>query len=48
MDQETSLVTQSVKNSPAVQETGVQSLVKEYALEKEMATHASILAWEIP
>ena len=47
MDQEIPLMTQSVKNSPAVQETGVQSLVKEYALEKEMATHASILAWEI-
>ena len=30
------------------QETWVQSLVGEYPLEEEMATHASILAWEIP
>ena len=37
-----------IKNLPAVQETGVQSLCWEDALEKEMATHSSILAWEIP
>ena len=37
-----------VKNSPAKQETWVQSLSKEHALEKEMATLSSILAWEIP
>ena len=37
-----------VKNLPAVQETGVRSLSREDALEKEMATHSSILAWEIP
>ena len=42
-----SLVAQSVKNLPAVQETGVQSLGQEDALEKEMATHSSILAWKI-
>jgi len=37
-----------VKNLPAVQETGVQSLGQEDPLEKEMATHSSILAWRIP
>ena len=42
-----SLVAQSVKNLPAMQETQVQSLVQEDSLEKEMATHSSILAWEI-
>ena len=31
-----------------MQETWVQSLSQEYSLEKEMATHSSILAWEIP
>ena len=36
-----------VKNPPAMQETQVQSLFQEDPLEKEMATHASILAWEI-
>ena len=39
---------QMVKNLPAMQETWVQSLGLEDALEKEMATHSSILAWEIP
>ena len=43
-----SLVAQTVKNLPAVQETRVQSLGGEDPLEKEMATHFSILAWEIP
>ena len=38
---------QSVKNLPAVQETQVQSLGWEDPLEKEMATHSSILAWKI-
>ena len=38
----------AVKNSPAMQETQVQSLSQEGLLEKEMATHSSILAWEIP
>ena len=42
-----SLVVQSVKNLPAVQETWVQSLGWEDPLEKEMATHSSILAWKI-
>ena len=39
---------QSVNNPPAMQETQVQSLGQEDPLEKEMATHSSILAWEIP
>ena len=37
-----------VKNLPAVQETQARSLGWKDALEKEMATHSSILAWEIP
>ena len=37
-----------VKNLPAIQETGVQSLDREDPLEKEMATHSSILTWDIP
>ena len=36
------------KNLPAKQETQVQSLGQEDPLEKEMATHSSVLAWEIP
>ena len=43
-----SLVAQMVKNLPAVQKTWVQSLGGEDPLEKEMATHSSILAWRIP
>ena len=43
-----SLVAQLVKNLPAMQETPVKSLGQEDFLEKEMATHCSILAWEIP
>ena len=39
---------QLVKNLPAMQETQVQSLGWENPLEKEMATHSSILAWRIP
>ena len=39
---------QLVKNLPAMQETQVQSLGREDPLEKEMATHSSILAWRIP
>ena len=39
---------QIVKNLPAVRETQVQSLSWEDALEKGMATHSSLLAWEIP
>ena len=42
-----SLVVQLVKSPPAVQETRVQFLCQEDPLEKEMATHFSILAWEI-
>ena len=37
-----------VKNPPAKQETWVKSLGQEDPLEKVMATHSSILAWEIP
>ena len=43
-----SLVAQSVKNLPAMQETWVRSLGLDDPLEKEMATHPSILAWRIP
>ena len=38
----------AVKNLPAMRETWVQSLGWEDPLEKEMATHSSILAWRIP
>ena len=38
----------TVKNLSAMQETWVQSLGPEDPLEKEMATHTSILAWKIP
>ena len=43
-----SLVAQRLKRLPAMQETRVQSLGQEDPLEKEMATHSSILAWRIP
>ena len=39
---------QTVKCLPTMQETWVQSLGREDPLEKEMATHSSILAWKIP
>ena len=42
-----SLIAQLVKNLPAMQETWVRSLGGEDTLEKEMATHSSILAWRI-
>ena len=42
------LVAQTVKHLPAMQETQVQSLVWEDPLEKEMATHSSLVAWRIP
>ena len=42
-----SLVAQTVKNVPAVQETRVQSLNWEDPLEKEMATHSNVFAWRI-
>ena len=44
----TSLVAQMVKRLPTVWETWVRSLGQEDPLEKEMATHSSILAWKIP
>ena len=44
----TSLVAQMVKHLPTMRETRVQSLGWEDLLEKEMATHSSILAWRIP
>ena len=43
-----SLVAQTVKSLPAMQQTQVRSLGWEVPLEKEMATHSSILAWRIP
>ena len=43
-----SFIAHSVKNPPAIQETGVQFLGWEDPLEKEMATLSHILAWEIP
>ena len=43
-----SLVAQMVKSLPEMQETQVQSVNWEDPLEKEMATHSSILAWRIP
>ena len=42
------LVAQTVKSLPTIQETQVQSLGQENPLEKEIATHSNILAWEIP
>ena len=42
-----SLVTQTVKNPPAMQETWVRSLGWEDPLEEGMATHSSILAWRV-
>ena len=42
------LVAQRLKHLPAMRETRVQSLGREDPLEKEMATHSSILAWRIP
>ena len=39
---------QRVKNLPAMGDTQVRSLHQEDPLEKELATHSSILAWEIP
>ena len=43
-----SLMAQRLKHLPPMQETWVQSLGREDPLEKEMATHSSILAWRIP
>ena len=44
----TSLVAQTVKHLPTVQETWVRPLGREDPLEKEMATPSSTLAWRIP
>ena len=43
-----SLVAQRLKRPPAMRETWVRSLGREDPLEKEMATHSSTIAWEIP
>ena len=43
-----SLMAREVKSPPAMQEMRFLSLVWEDTLEEEMATHSSILAWEIP
>ena len=43
-----SLVAQLVKNPPAMHETRIHSLGWEDTLQKELTTHASILAWRIP
>ena len=43
-----SLVAQMAKNLPAMQESWVQFMGQEDPLERGMATHSSILAWEIP
>ena len=45
---EVSLVAQSAKNLSAMQETWVRFVGLEDPLEKEMATHSSVLAWKIP
>ena len=45
---EASLLAQLVKNLPTMQETWVRFLGWEDLLEKEMATHSSVLAWRIP
>ena len=39
---------QTIKNLPAMWKIQVRSLIREDPLEKGMATHSSILAWEIP
>ena len=44
----TSLVAQMIKHLPTMQETQVQSLGRRDLLEKEIATHSSILAWKTP
>ena len=48
MEYRASLIAQSVKNMPATQQIHIRFLSQEDLLEKEMATHFSILAWEIP
>ena len=46
--QQSSLVSQTVKNLPAICETWIQSLGQKDPLEKGMSTHSSIFAWRIP
>ena len=48
MNEQFSLVVQLVKHLPAMLETHIQSLGQEDSLEKEVATHSRIHAWEIP
>ena len=48
MEYRTSLVAQTVKRLPTTWETWVQPLGREDPLEKEVATHSSVLAWKIP
>ena len=45
---QSSLVAQTIKNSPAIQKTWVKTLSQEDPLKKEMTNHSSILAWRIP
>ena len=45
---QTSLMAQMVKRLPTMRETWVQSLGREDFLERDMATHSSILVWRIP
>ena len=47
-DDMSSLVAQRLKHLPPMRETRVRSLGQEDPLEKEMATHSSILAWRVP
>ena len=47
-EKDVSLVAQRLKHLPAMRETWVRFLGREDPLEKEMATHSSILAWRIP
>ena len=48
MNEQFSLAVQLVKHLPAMLETHIQSLGQEDSLEKEVATHSRIHAWEIP
>ena len=48
MTLQASLVAQTIKNLPAMQEMQVRSLGQKDPLEKGMATHSSVLAWRFP
>ena len=48
LEKRASLVTQTVKNLPAMQETWVRSLGREDPVEEGMATNSSTLAWRVP